>query len=149
MKTVSPYEMISARDVQPGQLILLDVDEQPTTAFAIQLPNKDIGFLLLAGNDIGKVEYLDQGKVPRLTRSVYMELPRDASGWAGQKRPESVLLVAIEGEKTYFIYQNYGKEIAVDVDTGLVSAPPRTPLYLHKWAIYEDESHELLLQGGV
>lgn len=77
-----------------------------------------------------------------------MELPRGASGWAGQQRPEGPLLVAIDGEKTYFIYQRYGQANAVDIDTGLVSDAPRNPLYLHKWAIYENESHELLLQGG-
>ncbi|WP_143450068.1 hypothetical protein [Janthinobacterium sp. BJB304] len=148
MRTVSPYEIISADDVLPGQLILLTIDEQTTTAFAIRDANKDVGFLILAGNHIGEVEYLDREKVQRLTQSVYMELPRDASGWAGQKRPEDPLLVAIAGEKTYFIYQKHGQTSAVDIDTGLVSDTPRNPLYLHKWAIYEDESHELLLQGG-
>ncbi|WP_139174721.1 hypothetical protein [Janthinobacterium lividum] len=149
MKTVSPYETISTDDVSPGQLILLTINEPPITAFAIQDANENVGFLILEGKHIGKIEYRDREEVQRLTQSVYMELPRVARGWAGPKRPEGPLVVAINGGKTYFIYQKNGQEIAVDIDTGSVSAPPRSPLYLHKWAIYEDESHELLLQGGV
>lgn len=63
VKTVSPYEIISADAVVPGELILLTIDEQTTTAFAFQDASEDVGFLLLEGNHIDEVEYLERRKV--------------------------------------------------------------------------------------
>ena len=146
METNSPYEFVSADDVLPGQLVLLDVANKLTSAFAIQFTT-DVGFLVLEGEQVGAVEYRHGDKVLRFKDTLYLQLPTESSGWAGNQRPAGPLVVAAHDSKAYFVYQNAHLKIAVDIASGAVCDVPYRCVYVHKWAIYSNPEHDPVLQS--
>ena len=146
METNSPYESVSSYDVLPGQLVLLDVANKITSAFAIQFKTA-VGFLVLEGEQVGAVEYRDGEKVLRFKEAIYLQLPTASSGWAGANRPPGSLVVASHDDKAYFLYRKAYQEIAVDIASGAVCDVPHRCVYVHKWAIYSNPEHAPVLQS--
>lgn len=150
MDVYSPYERVSLDDVKPSDIVLLLVDGKFSLSMACLTDRGETGFLILEGERAGQIDFPAGGKVMRFKEPIRLELPRDSSGWLTGNRPDAPLVVAIDGEDTYFTYVMYGQHVvALDVKSGRITNPPFRPFYLTKWAAYSEGSKLPFLEGGI